>query len=62
MFTAMLLLAVTLIFSPSFLKDKVKNIFIKTPLIGKIALFIIIVQLVVELENKNIVPFIYAQY
>jgi alginate O-acetyltransferase complex protein AlgI len=62
MFTAMLLLAVTLIFAPSFLKDKVKNIFLKTPLIGKIALFIIIVQLVVELENKNIVPFIYAQY
>ena len=62
MFTAMLLFAVTLIFAPSFLKDKAKNIFIKTPLIGKIALFIIIVQLVVELENKNIVPFIYAQY
>jgi hypothetical protein len=62
MFSAMLLTAILLIFVPTVFKNKIKAIFLKTPLIGKIALFIIIVQIVVELENQNIVPFIYAQY
>jgi D-alanyl-lipoteichoic acid acyltransferase DltB (MBOAT superfamily) len=62
MFSAMLLTSILLIFVPTVFKNKIKAIFLKTPLIGKIALFIIIVQIVVELENQNIVPFIYAQY
>ena len=62
MFSAMLLWAILLIFVPTVLKNKLKTIFLKTPLVCKIALFIIIVQTVVELENHNIVPFIYAQY
>ena len=62
LFSAMLLTSILLIFVPTVFKNKIKAIFLKTPLIGKIALFIIIVQIVVELENQNIVPFIYAQY
>jgi hypothetical protein len=62
MFTAMLITAITLIFAPTFLKEKFKGLFLKTPLLIKVAFFIVIVQIIVEMENQNIVPFIYAQY
>jgi D-alanyl-lipoteichoic acid acyltransferase DltB (MBOAT superfamily) len=62
MFTAMLITAIALIFAPTFLKEKFKGLFLKTPLLIKVAFFIVIVQIIVEMENQNIVPFIYAQY
>jgi hypothetical protein len=61
-FCIMLILAILLIFMPKFIKDKVEVVFTKTPLLFKIILFIAATQLIVEMENQNIVPFIYAQY
>jgi alginate O-acetyltransferase complex protein AlgI len=61
-FSTMLILAILLIFMPKFIKEKTEHIFTKMPLLFKIILFIAATQLIVEMENQNIVPFIYAQY
>ncbi len=48
--------------SPANLTEKIKELFIRSPYIVKLVLFIIIVQLVIEFQSQDVVPFIYFQF
>jgi alginate O-acetyltransferase complex protein AlgI len=61
-FTIMFILALTLIFLSRNIKDLISRYFIKAPLILKSLLFIVAIQVIIELQNQHIVPFIYAKY
>jgi alginate O-acetyltransferase complex protein AlgI len=62
MFTIMFLTALALIFLSRNLKERISDFFKKAPLPVKTLLFIVAIQLVVEFQNQNIIPFIYAKY
>jgi D-alanyl-lipoteichoic acid acyltransferase DltB (MBOAT superfamily) len=62
MFTIMFLTALVLIFLSRNLKERISDFFKKAPLPVKTLLFIVAIQLVVEFQNQNIIPFIYAKY
>jgi D-alanyl-lipoteichoic acid acyltransferase DltB (MBOAT superfamily) len=61
-FTSMFLIAILLVFSPTKLKNKFQLMFIKSHVSVKICIMLLLVQIMIELQNQNIVPFIYAQY
>ena len=61
-FTAMFTLALILIFLNTKNKDQFRSWFESAPLYVKTILFIILVQLIVEMQSQNYVPFIYAKY
>jgi alginate O-acetyltransferase complex protein AlgI len=61
-FTSMFTLALIFVFLPFKFKEKLKMYFLKSHLSFKILFIIVLVQIMVELQNQNIVPFIYAQY
>ena len=42
--------------------DKLSDIFVKTPFMVKLFLFIIVVQLVIQFQNESVQPFIYFQF
>lgn len=41
---------------------KITNLFSKSPLVVKLFIFIIVVQLVIQLKSEDVVPFIYFQF
>lgn len=49
-------------FLPKNLYARISNAFIKSPLIIKLAVFIIVVQLVIEFMSEDVAPFIYFQF
>jgi len=42
--------------------DKLPDLFVKTPYVLKIIIFIVLVQLVIQLQNTDVQPFIYFQF
>lgn len=42
--------------------DKISDYFVRSPFILKVVLFIILLQLVIQLQNENVQPFIYFQF
>lgn len=42
--------------------EKIKELFVRSPYIVKLLLFIIVVQLVIEFKSQDVVPFIYFQF
>lgn len=48
--------------SPTKLTNKIIDIFVKSPYIVKLVLFIIVVQLVIQFKSEDVVPFIYFQF
>lgn len=48
--------------SPTNLNEKIMNVYVKTPYIVKVLIFIVLVQLVIQLKSEDIQPFIYFQF
>jgi hypothetical protein len=42
--------------------EKISNIFVKTPFVLKLFLFVALLQLVIQLQNQDVQPFIYFQF
>lgn len=42
--------------------DKLSDIFVKTPFLVKVVMFTLLLQLVVQLQNQDVQPFIYFQF
>jgi len=42
--------------------EKISNIFVKTPFVLKIFLFVALLQIVIQLQNQDVQPFIYFQF
>ncbi len=61
-FTCMFILSIILVFLPTRLKEKIQLYYLRSSLLIKILLILFITQIAIELQNQNIVPFIYAQY
>lgn len=61
-FTVMFILALILVFLPSLLKNKLQSLFVQSHISVKICILLLVTQIMIELQNQNIVPFIYAQY
>ena len=61
-FTLMFILALFFVFLSTKYKEMLKDKFLKAHFLVKLGIILIIIQLVVELQNQEIVPFIYAQY
>jgi hypothetical protein len=47
---------------PTIWKNRIEDYFYKSSLHMKALVFIILVQLIVEMQDQSIVPFIYAKY
>jgi D-alanyl-lipoteichoic acid acyltransferase DltB (MBOAT superfamily) len=62
MFSCMFILSIILIFLPTIWKNRIEDYFYKSSLHMKALVFIILVQLIVEMQDQSIVPFIYAKY
>ncbi len=58
----LLLIGFAMHFIPMKIVDKLPNIFAKTPFIFKLVFFIALVQLVVQMQSKDVQPFIYFQF
>lgn len=61
-FTVMFMLALILVFLPSVFKNKLQSLFVQSHISVKIGVLLLVTQIMIELQNQNIVPFIYAQY
>jgi hypothetical protein len=48
--------------SPTVLTNKIIDIFVKSPYIAKLVIFILVVQIVIQLKSEDVVPFIYFQF
>ena len=58
----LLLIGFLMHFAPQRLTDFVSASFVRLPLILKLIVFMIVVQLVVQFKNADVVPFIYFQF
>jgi D-alanyl-lipoteichoic acid acyltransferase DltB (MBOAT superfamily) len=61
-FTFMFILALILTFLPTQWKERIQQYYLNSSVLIKILLMIFLTQLAIELQNQNIIPFIYAQY
>lgn len=58
----LMIIGFTMHASPVRLTDKIIDLFVKSPYIVKLVLFIIVVQSVIQLRSEDVVPFIYFQF
>jgi D-alanyl-lipoteichoic acid acyltransferase DltB (MBOAT superfamily) len=62
LFLILLILGFALHFTPHSLKDKAVFIFVRSPLPLKTAFFLVVLQLIIQLQGEGVQPFIYFQF
>ena len=62
--TVAVFMAVLLIshFMPEGFWDRVGRLFVRTPWLVKLAIFVVVVQLVLQFRSEDVPPFIYFQF
>ncbi|MCX6159165.1 MAG: MBOAT family protein [Ignavibacteriae bacterium] len=62
LFSIFLLVSIILIFLPDILKIKITSIYISLPIYVKAVIFIILIQVILQIQTESIQPFIYYQF
>lgn len=62
LWTVMMAVIITAHFIPQRIYDKAEDCFIRSPWIIKLAVFMLVVQIVVEVSSEEVTPFIYFQF
>lgn len=62
LFSILFIVSIILIFSPEYLKQKVQFLVSESPVYVKAVIFIIILQILIQIQTESIQPFIYYQF